>query len=95
MGSVVVLVFCKTAGADSGVYLDSWHAAAIADGPAHEFRVEIHAADGAHQHRYRGHLVLHASGLPTLAGGCGDGFWALHPAWSRLDGGEETGEAHV
>ena len=56
------LVFCQADGAGFHVHLDSRHAAPAAHGPAHEFRLEIHAAAVAGQHRRGGRLVFSGRG---------------------------------
>src|SRR5207249_3648970 len=85
--SVLGVVFPETLCDDRVVDLDSRHGPPAAHRSTHEPRLEIHAADGAAEHRRRRSLALHRirelecrvalAGVRRAAGG------ALHPLWPR------------
>src|ERR1035437_4002893 len=66
MDPIVCLVLQQVARADCHVYLGARDAAALATGPTHELRLEIHAADVAREHAGGRGLALHAGGGGTL-----------------------------
>ena len=88
--SIVVLVFREATRAYCGIHLDSRHAAASADGSTYEFRVEIHAADGAHQHYCDRYLEFYATGLGAMVRERGSGAWFLRFARPMPDGRQEN-----
>ena len=65
--SLLRLVFREAERAALRLHLASRHAAAHARGSSHEFRLEIHAADGVHLHHRRCRLALCRARLARLA----------------------------
>ena len=87
--------FRQADGAGFHVHLDSRHAAAPAHGSAHEFRLEIHAAAGAGQHRHGGRLVFHGRGLAALGGLLGPDSWRVCHPRPGIDEQSKTRQTHL
>src|SRR5262249_3693638 len=83
LGAVVCLVFWKAAWVDRTVHLGAGYFAAVADGSADEFRLEIYAADVVGQSPSGRRVAFHRAWIHSLAGLLGDGAWPLFRAWAR------------